>query len=108
MPRTATCGVFGADAGSFNPHRNVGRRLTSLSGLSFGTGMHACIGRNLAAGTEPRPDTHPAEHHYGTIPLVLRALLDHDVRIDPERSCTRRHCDGSQDLGLLSSPAQLT
>jgi cytochrome P450 len=76
-------GVFGADAATFNPHRNVGR-LTSLSGLSFGTGMHACIGRNLAAGTEPRPDTDPAEHHYGTIPLVLRALLDHGVRPDPD------------------------
>jgi cytochrome P450 len=74
--------VFGADAATFNPHRNA-TRLTSLSGLSFGTGMHACIGRNLAAGTEPRPDTQPAEHHYGTIPLVLRALLDHRVRPDP-------------------------
>ena len=75
-------GVFGPDAATFNPHRNVAR-LTSLSGLSFGIGMHACIGRNLAAGTEPRPDTDPAEHHYGTIPLVLRALLDHRVRADP-------------------------
>jgi cytochrome P450 len=77
--------VFGADAAVYNPHRNVGR-LTSLSGLSFGTGMHACIGRNLAAGTEPRPDTQPSEHHYGTIPLVLRALLDHDVRAAPGES----------------------
>ena len=77
--------VFGADAATFNPHRDAGR-LTNLSGLSFGIGMHACIGRNLAAGTEPRPDTQPAEHHYGTIPLVLRALLDHHVRADPNDS----------------------
>jgi cytochrome P450 len=75
--------VFGPDAATFNPHRNV-TRLTSLSGLSFGIGMHACIGRNLAAGTEPQADTNPAEHHYGTIPLVLRALLDHHVRRDPD------------------------
>ena len=75
--------VFGDDAATFNPHRNASR-LTSLSGLSFGTGMHACIGRNLAAGAEPRPDTQPDEHHYGTIPLVLRALLDHGVRPDPD------------------------
>jgi hypothetical protein len=75
--------VFGADAATFNPHHDAAR-LTSLSGLSFGIGMHACIGRNLAAGTEPRPDTQPAEHHYGTIPLVLRALLDHGVRADPD------------------------
>jgi len=77
--------VFGADAATFNPHRDAGR-LSNLSGLSFGIGMHACIGRNLAAGTEPRPDTQPAEHHYGTIPLVLRALLDHHVRADPNDS----------------------
>ena len=77
--------VFGPDAATFNPHRNV-TRLTSLSGLSFGIGMHACIGRNLAAGTEPRADTDPREHHYGTIPLILRALLDHGVRADPDDS----------------------
>jgi len=75
-------GVFGPDAAAFDPHRHAAR-LTSLAGLSFGIGMHACIGRNLAAGTEPRPDSAPAEHHYGTIPLVLRALLDHRVRRDP-------------------------
>jgi len=75
--------VFGADAATFNPHRTAGR-LTNLSGLSFGIGMHACIGRNLAVGTEPRPETRPAEHHYGTIPLVLRALVDHHVRADPD------------------------
>jgi cytochrome P450 len=74
--------IFGADAATFNPHRDVGR-LANLAGLSFGIGMHACIGRNLAAGAEPRPDTEPSEHHYGTIPLVLRALLDHNVRADP-------------------------
>ena len=74
--------MFGADAATFNPHREAGR-LANLAGLSFGIGMHACIGRNLAAGTEPRPDTQPADHHYGTIPLVLRALLDHHVRADP-------------------------
>jgi len=75
--------MFGADAATFNPHRDAGR-LANLAGLSFGIGMHACIGRNLAAGAEPRPDTKPAEHHYGTIPLVLRALLDHNVRADPD------------------------
>jgi cytochrome P450 len=75
-------GVFGPDAATFNPHRQAAR-LTSLAGLSFGIGMHACIGRNLAAGTEPRPDGAAADHHYGTIPLVLRALLDHGVRRDP-------------------------
>jgi len=74
--------MFGADAATFNPHREAGR-LANLAGLSFGIGMHACIGRNLAAGAEPRSDTQPAEHHYGTIPLVLRALLDHNVRADP-------------------------
>jgi len=81
--------VFGEDAATYNPHRDVAR-LTSLSGLSFGIGMHACIGRNLAAGTEPRPGTDPAEHHYGTIPLIVRTLLDHGMRADPD---TASHTD---------------
>jgi hypothetical protein len=44
-----------------------------------------------SAATSPRGRSrdrtrNPAEHHYGTIPLVLRALLDHHVRADPNDS----------------------
>ena len=47
-------------------------------------GAHACLGRNLAAGVVPSGDTDPDNHHYGTITLILRALLAHDARPDPD------------------------
>jgi cytochrome P450 len=75
--------MFGEDAACYNPKRNVDR-LTYLPGLSFGVGMHACIGRNLAIGTEPRPGTDPADHQFGTVPLIMRALIDAKVRPDPD------------------------
>lgn len=75
--------VFGDDAGTFNPHRSL-KKGVSPYGLSFGMGMHACLGLNLAAGTLPRADTDPADHHYGTVTLVIRELLRHGVRPDPQ------------------------
>lgn len=74
---------FGADAGAYNPHRSSAR-FGAAAGLSFGVGMHACIGRNLAAGAEPRAGTTPEDHHNGTITLILRALLEHRMRLDPD------------------------
>ncbi len=73
--------VFGADAETFNPRRT--EYPSGPYGLSFGTGMHACIGRNLAAGVLPQPDTDPQNHHYGTIALILLALIDAKARPDP-------------------------
>ena len=73
--------VFGADAATFNPLRT--ENPGSPYGLSFGTGIHACIGRNLAAGVLPQPNTDPHNHHYGTIALILLALLDAKARPDP-------------------------
>ena len=76
--------VFGDDAAEFNPHREVEGTATAY-GLSFGLGMHACIGRNLAAGVMPRPDTEPEDHQYGTITLIAEALLKHGVQPDPNK-----------------------
>jgi cytochrome P450 len=77
--------VFGDDAATFNPHREVEGAATAY-GLSFGLGMHACIGRNLAAGVMPRPDTKPEDHQYGTITLIAAALLKHGAQPDPNKS----------------------
>ncbi|MDH3644241.1 MAG: cytochrome P450 [Gammaproteobacteria bacterium] len=74
--------VFGSDAAQFNPHRTLTGKVSPY-GLSFGLGMHACLGLNLAAGSLPKPDTDPAEHHYGTIAMIVRTLLDHDARPKP-------------------------
>lgn len=74
--------VFGDDAGVFNPHRSVARG--ELVGLSFGLGMHACLGRNLAAGVVAKAGTDPARHHYGTVTRIVRTLFDHDAHLDPK------------------------
>ena len=74
--------VFGADAALFNPYRQADKG-SSPYGLSFGLGMHACIGRTLAAGVTPKPDSNPLDHQYGTITLIASALLEHGARPDP-------------------------
>jgi cytochrome P450 len=76
--------VFGTDAATFNPLRGLGKGINPY-GLSFGMGMHACLGLNLAAGTLPRADTDAAQHHYGTVTLIIRELLAHGLRPDPKR-----------------------
>jgi hypothetical protein len=75
--------AFGADAGEFNPRRMLPKGIAPY-GLSFGMGMHACLGLNLAAGTLPREDTDAAHHHYGTVTLIIRELLQHGLRGDPD------------------------
>jgi cytochrome P450 len=75
--------VFGADAAAYNPHR-PSPEGASPYGLSFGMGMHACIGLNLAAGLLPRPDADPQRHQWGTVTLIAHALLRSGARPDPD------------------------
>lgn len=75
-------GAFGPDAKNYNPDREPARNIP-LYGLSFGMGMHACIGRTLAAGVTLRPDLAERDVQYGTVHLIVRALLDHNARPDP-------------------------
>lgn len=74
--------AFGADAERFNPDRPRGAKVPPY-GLSFGLGMHACLGLNLAAGALPKPDTDPDDHHYGTVAMIVRTLLAHRARPEP-------------------------
>jgi cytochrome P450 len=74
---------FGEDAESFNPHRVV--KGTFRYGLSMGDGMHACIGRHLAIGVDPKPGADPETHQYGVVPLIVRGLLERGVQRDPSR-----------------------
>ena len=75
--------LFGEDPDRYNPHREVTGGKTAY-GLSMGYGMHACIGRNLAIGVEPRPNSTAEDHQYGTVPLIVESLLRYGVQRDPE------------------------
>ena len=79
--------VFGDDAGEFNPLRAVQGRI-SPAGMSFGGGMHVCLGMNLVAGTvlrdgeSPKPDN----HQFGTITLIIKELIERGMRPDPNKA----------------------
>lgn len=53
-------------------------------GLSFGLGMHACIGQDLAAGLDAMGVPVGDDHLYGLVPVAIRALLDAGGRPDPQ------------------------
>jgi len=74
--------AFGADADAFDPHRELMPGIAPW-GLSFGLGMHACIGQDLAAGLDPMGRPIDADHLYGLVPIAIRALLDAGGRPDP-------------------------
>ncbi|MEM7568522.1 MAG: cytochrome P450 [Pseudomonadota bacterium] len=75
--------IFGEDADRFNPHRTIPKGYFPY-GLSMGYGMHACLGRNLAVGVVPKAGADPEDHQYGTVPLIVEALLRFGVQRDPE------------------------
>ena len=52
-------------------------------GLSFGLGMHACIGQDLAAGLLPHGDEVSDGHLFGLVSVAVQALFDHGARPDP-------------------------
>ena len=76
--------LFGADPAAFNPERSIERGV-SETGITFGIGMHACLGKNLAAGTLPVPGraVDPDTHQYGTVSWISHALLAAGVAPDP-------------------------
>ena len=79
--------VFGEDAGEFNPLRTIQGRI-SPAGMSFGGGMHVCLGMNLVAGTvlrdgeSPKPDN----HQFGTITLIIKELIERGMRPNPDQA----------------------
>ena len=74
--------VFGADPDRFDPHRATTPGAAPW-GLSFGLGMHACIGQDLAAGLDPALTDSGEEHLYGLVPVAVAALLHAGARPDP-------------------------
>ncbi len=75
--------VFGADGGDFDPHRRVPDGV-GRAGLSFGSGMHACIGKELAAGVDVEADLGEDPLH-GLVPIAVQAVLRAGGRPDPDR-----------------------
>ncbi|KPF92934.1 hypothetical protein IP81_04935 [Novosphingobium sp. AAP83] len=77
--------LFGDNADRFDPHREIAKGPFRY-GLSMGHGMHACLGRNLAIGVDPRDGQSSADHQYGTVPLIVEALLKCGIQRDPSDS----------------------
>lgn len=75
--------VFGSDAADFNPHRVLPDRVPAY-GLSFGLGMHACIGQDLAAGLLFDEDSTMESHLFGLVPEAVQMMFDHHVRPDSD------------------------
>lgn len=75
--------IFGGDASDFNPHRTTPDGVPAY-GLSFGSGMHACIGQDLSAGLLFDADSTIDEHLFGLVPEAVQALFDAGARPDPD------------------------
>ena len=75
--------VFGDDADFFNPHRAVAAGHDPF-GMTFGTGVHTCLGRDLDGGLVAKTGIDPTNHQYGIITLLVKALLEAGVARDPQ------------------------
>lgn len=91
--------VWGSDANEFVPMRTLPEGVMPW-GLSFGHGIHACLGQELAGGVEyldPLEGSEmPIGHLVGAITVMARAMLSAGARPDPSQppqsdtSTTRR------------------
>lgn len=75
--------VFGDDADVFDPRRTTPDGVPAY-GLSFGSGMHACIGQDLAAGLVFHDGDVMEQHLFGLVPEAVQRLFDHGARPDPD------------------------
>ena len=77
--------LFGDDAAEFNPYREIPKGATE-TGITFGIGIHSCLGKNLAAGTLPRAGEviDPERRQVGMVAWVAQALLRCGAVKDPD------------------------
>jgi len=66
--------VFGPDASTFNPDRQIPTGVWPW-GLTFGYGMHACLGRDLDGGVISSRSTTPEDPQLGIVPTLVHELL---------------------------------
>lgn len=74
--------IFGKRSDNYNPYREVPEGVPRW-GMSFGAGMHACVGAELDGGLEIDPDRPPSETLFGTVAIMAHALLSAGGRRDP-------------------------
>lgn len=80
--------VWGDRADEFDPFRPVVEGVMPW-GLSFGHGVHACLGQELAGGLEcpfgsdGASLVDPDQHLYGSITVMARAILAAGAKRDP-------------------------
>jgi cytochrome P450 len=75
--------IFGEDADRFIPGRPIPVGQFPF-GLTFGTGVHACLGRDLDGGVIAKGDVDPAAHQYGLVTLLVAELLEAGAHPDPK------------------------
>jgi cytochrome P450 len=80
VPANRETSVFGPDANEFNPYREAPPRLSPW-GLTFGGGVHMCIGRPLVTGMFNRADDKSGTE--GTMIRILRTLYEAGAEMDP-------------------------
>jgi hypothetical protein len=76
--------VFGDDADEFRPGRPLPDDVAPW-GLSFGHGVHACLGQELAGGIQPEVGPDGVTHVLlGAIAVLAGAVLEAGARPDPD------------------------
>jgi cytochrome P450 len=80
-PANVQTEVFGADARLFNPKREIPKGMQPW-GMTFGLGVHTCLGRNLVTGIMNRGDDKHGTH--GTAVRIMMALYAHGAELDPD------------------------
>ncbi len=75
--------AFGPEAESFDPMRGLPDGVAPW-GLSFGLGMHACIGQDLAAGVDAMGQAPDEDHLFGLVAVAVGAVLAAGGTPDPQ------------------------
>ena len=74
-------GLFGEDARYFNPYRAVPAGQMPW-GMTFGSGIHMCLGRNLVTGIRGKTDTKFGND--GTALKIVKTFYGLGCALDPE------------------------
>ena len=77
--------VYGQLSDVFDPLREVPEDVPRY-GVSFGGGMHSCLGKTVAGGELPRGDAEERDNYlFGLVTLMVEALVQAGVRSHPHR-----------------------